>query len=119
VEVAVGKAGTGKAYALDPAREAWQALRMRVAGAGLAVRYDRTRQLARLLDHAEQQLKVVLVGDRKQLPEVDPGGLSCALLRRLPAIELRGIRRQHTSGNRPRSTNYATATPHRARRLLP
>jgi ATP-dependent exoDNAse (exonuclease V) alpha subunit len=54
-----------------------------------------TRQLARLLDHAEQQsIKVVLVGDPKQLPEIDAGGLFRALTTRLPAIELTDNRRQ-------------------------
>jgi hypothetical protein len=57
-----------------------------------------TRQLARLLDHAEQQsVKVVLVGDPRQLPEIDAGGLFRALTTRLPAIELTDNRRQaHT-----------------------
>ncbi|MFW6284164.1 MAG: AAA family ATPase, partial [Desulfosalsimonas sp.] len=42
-----------------------------------------TRQLARLLHHAEQQsVKVVLVGDPKQLPEIDAGGLFRALATR-------------------------------------
>jgi hypothetical protein len=57
-----------------------------------------TRQLARLLDHAEQQsVKVVLVGDPKQLPEIDAGGLFRALATRLPAIELTDNRRQSHS----------------------
>jgi hypothetical protein len=57
-----------------------------------------TRQLARLLDHADaQQVKVVLVGDPHQLPEIDAGGLFRALTTRLPAIELTDNRRQqHT-----------------------
>jgi ATP-dependent exoDNAse (exonuclease V) alpha subunit len=54
-----------------------------------------TRQLARLLDHAEtQSMKVVLVGDPRQLPEIDAGGLFRALTTRLPAIELTDNRRQ-------------------------
>jgi ATP-dependent exoDNAse (exonuclease V) alpha subunit len=54
-----------------------------------------TRQLARLLDHAEaQSVKVVLVGDPRQLPEIDAGGLFRALASRLPAIELTDNRRQ-------------------------
>jgi len=54
-----------------------------------------TRQLARLLDHAQQQsVKVVLVGDPHQLPEIDAGGLFRALTTRLPSIQLTDNRRQ-------------------------
>ncbi len=142
VEIVVGKAGTGKTYALDAARDAWEAAGIPVTGVALAARaaleleqsagirsttlarllgqlddhrqgsplkpgsvlvVDEagmigTRQLARLLDHAEtQQVKVVLVGDPRQLPEIDAGGLFRALTTRLPAIELTDNRRQtHT-----------------------
>ena len=48
-----------------------------------------TRDLARLLDAAEQaQAKLVLVGDDRQLPEIQAGGLFSALADRLGAIEL-------------------------------
>ncbi|MDP8930555.1 MAG: AAA family ATPase, partial [Actinomycetota bacterium] len=54
-----------------------------------------TRMLARLLDHAaHQRVKVVLVGDPNQLPEIEAGGLFRALATRLPAIELTVNRRQ-------------------------
>jgi ATP-dependent exoDNAse (exonuclease V) alpha subunit len=39
-------------------------------------------------------VKVVLVGDPHQLPEIDAGGLFRALTNRLPAIELHDNRRQ-------------------------
>jgi conjugative relaxase-like TrwC/TraI family protein len=138
VEVVVGKAGTGKTYALDAARHAWNRAGIPVAGVALAARaalelqqaaairsttlasllarleagepavlesgsvlvVDEagmigTRQLAHLLHHSSQrQVKVVLVGDPRQLPEIDAGGLYRALTVRLPAIELTDNRRQ-------------------------
>jgi Ti-type conjugative transfer relaxase TraA len=137
VEVVVGKAGTGKTYALDAARHTWQQAGIAVTGVALAARaalelqdtaaipsttlaslcnrldtgstvlpagsvliVDEagmvgTRQLARLLHHAaDHDVKVVLVGDPHQLPEIDAGGLYRALTTRLPAIELTDNRRQ-------------------------
>ena len=55
-----------------------------------------TRTLARLIDHAaDAHAKVVLVGDPRQLPEIDAGGLLRGLGTRLTPIRLTQNRRQH------------------------
>jgi conjugative relaxase-like TrwC/TraI family protein len=60
-----------------------------------------TRLLARVLDHAEAaHAKVVLVGDPRQLPEIDAGGLLRGLGRRIPTIRLTENRRQHEAWER-------------------
>ena len=54
-----------------------------------------TRDLARLAEAAAAaHAKLVLVGDDRQLPEIDAGGAFRALAERLGAIELREVRRQ-------------------------
>jgi conjugative relaxase-like TrwC/TraI family protein len=54
-----------------------------------------TRTLTRLLDATHQaDVKLVLVGDHHQLPEIDAGGAFAGLVTRLPAIELVDNRRQ-------------------------
>jgi len=60
-----------------------------------------TRTLARLLDHAAAaDTKVVLVGDPRQLPEIDAGGLLRGLGRRIPPIRLTENRRQQEAWER-------------------
>jgi len=54
-----------------------------------------TRQLARLLAHAQHAgAKVVAVGDVAQLPEIQAGGLFRSLVQRLGAIQLQANQRQ-------------------------
>jgi hypothetical protein len=60
-----------------------------------------TRQLAAVVDLVEQaEGKLILVGDDKQLPEIDAGGLFRALAMRLPAIELTDNVRQQAAWER-------------------
>ncbi len=135
VSVVVGKAGTGKTFALGAAREAWQAAGFPVLGVAIARRAalelehdagikstsvaallhshrptalpDRcvlvvdeagmvpTRQLAQLMDLvAEASGKLVLVGDHRQLPELEAGGAFRGLVTRGLAIELTENHRQ-------------------------
>lgn len=137
VAVVVGKAGTGKTFALDAAREAWQASERPILGVAIARRTANqlqadahiastsvaalladlnrhggalpagavlvvdeagmlpTRPLARLLDAVEAaDGKLVLVGDHRQLPELEAGGAFRGLVRRGLAVELTENRRQ-------------------------
>ena len=134
VAVVVGKAGTGKTFALGTAREAWQAAGHPVLGVAVARRAARelqdgagiastsvaallhgstvqlpercvlvvdeagmvsTRQLAQLLDAVEAaDGKMVLVGDHRQLPEIEAGGAFRGLASRGLAVELTENRRQ-------------------------
>src|SRR5438874_2014095 len=60
-----------------------------------------TRDLAGLADAAERsRAKLVLVGDDRQLPEIEAGGAFRELAERLGAIELRQVRRQRDAWDR-------------------
>ncbi len=145
VDVVVAKAGTGKTFSLDAARDAWARSGFRVIGASLAgeaadelqrgagirsstidrllwdLRYGKhagglpaktvlvvdeagmagTRKLADLAAYAVgANAKLVLVGDTRQLPEIDAGGLLRGLSERLPTIELHENRRQRHEWDR-------------------
>ncbi len=142
VQLVRGRAGTGKTFSLDTAREAWQADGVRVVGCAVAARAAReleaqtgidsatiaallrdlrqgqalapgsvlvvdeaamvgSRELAELADHAEQaRAKLVLVGDERQLPEIDAGGGFGSLCARLGALELTEVRRQAEAWDR-------------------
>lgn len=60
-----------------------------------------TRELARLVDHVRRlDIKLVLVGDHRQLPAIGAGGAIRGLLTRLPVIELQENRRQEAQWER-------------------
>ena len=70
-----------------------------------------TRTLAPLLQHASAAgAKVVLVGDPKQLPEIQAGGVLPSLADRHPILTLTENRRQHDPAERVRSRSSAPAT---------
>jgi conjugative relaxase-like TrwC/TraI family protein len=141
VTVVIGRAGTGKTFALDAARQAWTQAGIPVIGTALAARTAQgleagtgipsatvdqlladmarpglppgsvlplggvvvvdeagmvgTRKLARILAAAQQHgSRVVLVGDPRQLPEVEAGGAFAHLATRPGTLELTTNRRQ-------------------------
>jgi AAA domain/TrwC relaxase len=142
VDVVRAPAGSGKTFAVDAAREAWQRSGVPVLGCALSARaacelrdqagieaitiarltreldagsgllrasvliVDEagmvgTRQLARLIQAVDAaDAKLVLIGDDRQLPEIEAGGLFRALADRGHALELKEVRRQHDAWDR-------------------
>jgi conjugative relaxase-like TrwC/TraI family protein len=142
VQVVLAPAGTGKTFALDAAREAWQRAGVPVLGCALSARaacelreqaaidtttiaklryaldagarlHDRsvlvvdeagmvgTRDLAALANAVQDaRARLVLVGDDRQLPEIDAGGAFSALARQGPTAHLAEVRRQREAWDR-------------------
>jgi ATP-dependent exoDNAse (exonuclease V) alpha subunit len=68
-----------------------------------------SRTIDRLARHAcDTNSKLVLVGDDRQLPEIDAGGAFRALAKHLGAIELRDVRRQGAAWDRDALTRLRT-----------
>ena len=153
VHVVRAAAGTGKTFALDCAREAWQASGIPVIGCALSgraaaelrdgaglqtstiarLRLDLqrgwglsprsvlivdeagmvdTRQLAALADAVRAaDGKLVLVGDDRQLPEIQAGGAFRGLAERLGALELHENRRQEQAWERAALEQLRDGTP--------
>ena len=74
-----------------------------------------TRKLDRLLAVAERtRTKVVLVGDPRQLPEIEAGGVLAVLARTRPVIELAANRRQAEGWERDALAELRAGRPDRA-----
>jgi ATP-dependent exoDNAse (exonuclease V) alpha subunit len=142
-DIVVGRPGSGKTFALDAVRSAYEASGYRVIGTALAARAAKeleagsgipsrtaaslrtaidggmlqldphtvlvvdesamvgTRMLAALASEASAAgAKVIAVGDPKQLPEIQAGGLFRGLADRLGVHELTGNRRQADPADR-------------------
>jgi ATP-dependent exoDNAse (exonuclease V) alpha subunit len=70
-----------------------------------------TRDLAALARAATRAgAKLLVVGDDRQLPEIQAGGAFAALAERLGAIELREVRRQRDGWDRSALTACARGT---------
>jgi len=162
VRVMEARAGTGKTFALEAVRDAYEASGIPVIGtawqgqaadvlqrdagidsqttalllqrlgsgdddaipAGAVVVCDEasmmpTRALERLaIEAAQRCARLILVGDRAQLPAIDPAGGFAALADRLGAAELVENRRQRTDLQRQVADRLAVGQPAEALALL-
>ncbi len=74
-----------------------------------------TRQLARLVEHASSRgAKVVLVGDPRQLPEIDAGGVLGALAQHVPVLTLSENRRQSEPWERAALNQFRSGSVEKA-----
>ncbi len=74
-----------------------------------------TRHLAAISDLVEQaEGKLILIGDDRQLPEIDAGGLFRALTNRLPTVELTDNVRQEHAWERVALAELRNGSPDKA-----
>jgi len=74
-----------------------------------------TRQLAELVDHTHTAgAKLVLVGDPRQLPEINAGGTFAAIARRVRPVRLTENRRQHDPDHKAALAAMRQLDAHRA-----
>ena len=74
-----------------------------------------TRQLARLVEHASTRgAKVVLVGDPRQLPEIDAGGVLAGLAKTVPVLSLSENRRQSEPWERAALNQFRSGSVEKA-----
>ncbi len=74
-----------------------------------------TRQLARLVEHASTRgAKIVLVGDPRQLPEIDAGGVLAGLAKTGPVLSLSENRRQREPWERSALNQFRSGSVEKA-----